>query len=936
MSGYYMQYLESLCRRRGWQDPSYECYRDSSGYKCTVLVEGREYKSDLTCESNSQAQENAAMRAFMVCRNFSVNGGMLARNGIVQGLPVNNSGRRKKSRHASASHAYDHSRRESHHGHRSGHSSSSTTVSFEDSDFGDGLSSARSFVSMASSLPQSEPFTLSPEQKVQSSMLVQLEHALSTANNSLVHTLLQNSFSDIAIGEYEWLTELQSLGYSPTEIADILLEKSRDGPCVFGRLEIPDVAKFGHGFHQEGCVHRDLVNTEVESRLRRLKEAQFGTEGSEYGSTSSCENGAGVSLSPLESIEYFCGVGGVKPTYTGHKELLYGSLNFEDDNSTVISALHGGDVIGQVLDDLEQAAGMLQQLQGCYDSFTFLWLETSCVELVPMALETVRCFHNITPENSILGTLGKFIPKLFEETLQTRALAAQFLSLAFLSYSQAHCGTIRPFFLDTPLSRVILIGNQKWTSDFDGPCIVGSLVELSCFGTMLQQPVFTFQHFNQYDREAIMERRLDLDLLASPEDVLDTWGPGGFMAPKDDKENLYAISIGGGLITPVSTAPASLHWSLTTQLDPQPTMTFHRTTKMRIGAKVSNNDNCRANPQEQLRLAFSMLEELGTFPSYWEVSERQLGLGLQAGQSTIALLQFNQTWVKRHGLTKKSRLLAQKAVYLADLEGYFGIQVSICTGIARRIRLRDLLSEVLPAYVGALVAKPPGWKSLLEDFDILKVLKEGDLTAWLDSLDYDLQKTFENLVVAILFILQDTGVDRKGETFIIGFIQPDMPFQCINIPCRRENYWARMVADSEDIATFAYVTTRCLETDVVKCRGSNAYWANSTALLWTAVFCCEEERMLRTASTLSSQAPWTLKHSEAYLIGKPEAPLLVQVDRVNDHEEPRLFVSVSMIRSDILRRLYRKASSTKPRRLREKGAFNQKAENVMVLARASG
>jgi hypothetical protein len=29
------------------------------------------------------------MRAFMVCRNFSINGGMLARNGVVQGLPAN-------------------------------------------------------------------------------------------------------------------------------------------------------------------------------------------------------------------------------------------------------------------------------------------------------------------------------------------------------------------------------------------------------------------------------------------------------------------------------------------------------------------------------------------------------------------------------------------------------------------------------------------------------------------------------------------------------------------------------------------------------------------------------------------------------------------------------------------------------------------------------
>lgn len=66
------------------------------------------------------------MRAFMVCRNFSVNGGMLARNGIVQGLPAaNDTGKRsKKSRHGSTA-----GHRESRH-HRSGrHSSSSSTVS---------------------------------------------------------------------------------------------------------------------------------------------------------------------------------------------------------------------------------------------------------------------------------------------------------------------------------------------------------------------------------------------------------------------------------------------------------------------------------------------------------------------------------------------------------------------------------------------------------------------------------------------------------------------------------------------------------------------------------------------------------------------------------------------------------------------------------------
>jgi hypothetical protein len=63
------------------------------------LVNGREYLTDVEYESDGLAQENAAMRAFMVCRNFSINGGMLARNGVVQGLPVQkHSSRHRKTR----------------------------------------------------------------------------------------------------------------------------------------------------------------------------------------------------------------------------------------------------------------------------------------------------------------------------------------------------------------------------------------------------------------------------------------------------------------------------------------------------------------------------------------------------------------------------------------------------------------------------------------------------------------------------------------------------------------------------------------------------------------------------------------------------------------------------------------------------------------------
>ena len=100
------------------------------------MVNNREYQTDLAYESDDLAQENAAMRAFMVCRNFSVNGGMLARNGIVQGLPVDETTRHKSSRRGSrhqstSNHGHGHG-----HGHhrsrRSGHhSSSSSTTSLD-------------------------------------------------------------------------------------------------------------------------------------------------------------------------------------------------------------------------------------------------------------------------------------------------------------------------------------------------------------------------------------------------------------------------------------------------------------------------------------------------------------------------------------------------------------------------------------------------------------------------------------------------------------------------------------------------------------------------------------------------------------------------------------------------------------------------------------
>ncbi|OQD73293.1 hypothetical protein PENDEC_c016G02366 [Penicillium decumbens] len=99
---YYILYLASLCRRRRWPEPTYEAYATTAGYTCVARVNNREYQTDTIHESETLARENAAMRAYLICRNFSVNDGMYPsghkHGGAVQGIPVAIGTGRKASR----------------------------------------------------------------------------------------------------------------------------------------------------------------------------------------------------------------------------------------------------------------------------------------------------------------------------------------------------------------------------------------------------------------------------------------------------------------------------------------------------------------------------------------------------------------------------------------------------------------------------------------------------------------------------------------------------------------------------------------------------------------------------------------------------------------------------------------------------------------------
>ena len=103
-----------------------------------------------------------------------------------------------------------------------------------------------------------------------------------------------------------------------------------------------------------------------------------------------------------------------------------------------------------------------------------------------------------------------------------------------------------------------------------------------------------------------------------------------------DDLRVHIVRLGGGNITAHPNGDSHrLHWERGPRLVETLHTTFDRFSKATIGAMVVKNERCKADSLALIRQAAPMFEELGTSPSYWDLAERELGLGLQGGQSLI-------------------------------------------------------------------------------------------------------------------------------------------------------------------------------------------------------------------------------------------------------------------------------------------------------------
>jgi hypothetical protein len=326
---------------------------------------------------------------------------------------------------------------------------------------------------------------------------------------------------------------------------------------------------------------------------------------------------------------------------------------------------------------------------------------------------------------------------------------------------------------------------------------------------------------------------------------------------------------------------------------------------------------------------------LGTRRAYWKHQERQVGL--QGGQNVTAV--YNSTWDKVPGVSLKTQLISNlnnKIEYFAFLTACCGLQVSLCSGLARRVTMMELIADLLPKFVARQASLPHFWSMLNQKYSIIEKLISKNLDMIRSTFlrmsyeDSNCYLEFWSLASDLVKALELTGLQPTGDHFELGFIPQDTssPLLRISTPAKGGNLWLKVLRDSESSATFAYATTSCFQIgEQHACQNRLPFLDGSIHLLQTDV----QQQFLSTSKLWEDE--WCLKHNETHFFrakdDNRDILLSATVLRCEEFPEPRLFVKESRIPLHMITRMFRRQG---PRYLQEKLTMATGAQRAFITS----
>ena len=315
-------------------------------------------------------------------------------------------------------------------------------------------------------------------------------------------------------------------------------------------------------------------------------------------------------------------------------------------------------------------------------------------------------------------------------------------------------------------------------------------------------------------------------LATSVRDMLDTWDGSLSLEDVVEPAGLF-LSVGGGSIVTVESTVGQFnmaqdgeiccHWTPKLGLSVHSRDLDRIDRRLLIGA-TSVNKKCLLKA-EVCQEAFSggALTSMGTRAPGWKTTGRAANLGIGFHGSSVGVV---GTQTKDDGRSLKVRIFQDwdRTTDLRVLNRPCGLELSLCTGIARRLPLREFFYGEVLEYLR--LGLPGEWTKIQSIVADIPGQSEEEFEDWLSKLMDSQTEVMQKATVLLLLAMEYTGVERGGH--ILTFWWPEKHEATPRgLQIKKEQYsgrnpWISMFQDPEKCVIFGLATPRCLEHCGVK------------------------------------------------------------------------------------------------------------------------
>lgn len=602
--------------------------------------------------------------------------------------------------------------------------------------------------------------------------------------------------------------------------------------------------------------------------------------------------------------------------------------------------------------NLLTAFSVLQSQHGCCDSITILVkhdLFKPVIRIRKIQLQTLldmnRCLGDQMQRPEVQKICVDFFEQLGEQHIASRiagfpsvhfmnldltclhlcSLILQVASLSMVTYIQSHSREFYSPWLSRPIESFKLRG-----CDPNGLSMRVERLDLACAGKMTGGKVWTFRSNDSPQRSGKPVREGHW-LLADVSLLLDTWGGSIVKAGTGSDGIKIFLEAGNGQVVPrradiASTPSLTCHWVPNSEVnwwEPRTNDAIEFDKELLIGA-TTVNPNCKLYSRNVQQTLSGLLFDLKTRPPSWKLEE--IEGSLSAGQYGTGNIKF--VFRKEYGLSIKQSILDNWSCRrsLLVLNEPWGLEYSLCTGIARRVPIKNLLHGEVAKYI--LANLPDSWKVVEDEVkrliqDIPRMSQE-DWAQTAATLTGITKETLENVTELLLLAMEFTEVIEDGKGITLWWPEPELSLsRCrgLKIPFPKSSpaSWLHMLKSSRCCAVFGVVTRDCLEYSGLRsCNSTNPdHGLQSIRTIMLDTFLCPTDCL--------ASPTWSMQEGEKYGLWDGSGVLRVEKIYSNQNRIIQLRYERKNF-PDVVRRLVLRMQA-----VREQQAVRDPGQGVIIL-----